>query len=116
MTKLKYEQKLTLLAHNENTLALWFRNALSIISLNMLFILLFKNYNKYLFLILPIVSIFFLLLTTYNYNKKHISILNNTIGEEIGIYYTIGIHNIFFLILIAFIVFIIIILYYKKNI
>tara|TARA_Y100000591_G_C21714334_1_gene635270 strand:+ start:408 stop:758 length:351 start_codon:yes stop_codon:yes gene_type:complete len=116
MTKLNYNQKLTLLAHNENTLALWFRNALSIISLNMLFILLFKNYNKYLFLILPLISILFLLFTTYNYNKKHTSILNNTINEEIEIYYIIGIYNIFFLIIIACIVLIVIILYYNKYI
>ena len=42
MTELTYSQKLLILAHNENTLALWFRNTLGLISLNMLFILLFK--------------------------------------------------------------------------
>lgn len=117
MTKLKYNQKLTLLAHNENTLALWFRNTLSIISVNMLFLLLFKNNkNKKFFLILPMISIIFLLFTTYSYNKKHFSILNKKNGEELDLYYKIGMYNIFFLILISTILLVIIILYFKKYI
>ena len=117
MTKLTYAQKLNILTNNENTLALWFRNTMSMISINMLFLILFKEKKyKYIFLVIPIASLLFFLRTMYQYTKKHDIVYNDIEGDEMNMYYDIGINNITFLVTFTIIIFIIMLIFFFKYI
>lgn len=117
MVRLSYAQKLSILSNNENTLALWFRNTMSMISINMLFLLLFKEKKyKYIFLIIPLLSILFFFRAMYQYIKKHDSVYNNIEGDEMDTYYNSGINNIKFLVIFSITILSIIILYFFKYI
>ena len=117
MEKLSYSDKLNIIGHNENTLALWFRNTLSIITLNMLFLIIFKNKKfKYLFCILPILSISFFCYIMYQYKVKHDIIYNDVKGDEIDKFYEVGVNNIHILLLFIVSLIILLILYFIKFI
>ena len=117
MDKLSYSDKLNIIGHNENTLALWFRNTLSIITLNMLFLIIFKNKKfKYLFFILPILSISFFIYIMIQYKTKHDVIYNNIKGDEIDTFYDVGVNNIYILVFLIIFLIIFLILYFIKFI
>ncbi len=117
MTKLTYAEKLNILTNNENTLALWFRNTMSMISINMLFLILFKDkLYRYMFLVIPTLSLMFFLRAMYQYTKKHDIVYNEIEGDEIKIYYEIGINNIMGLVLFTLLVIIIISIFFIKHI
>jgi len=112
-TILTYEQKVFLLAHNENTFASWVRNTFALISFNMIFLFLFKQkkYHNY-FLIIPLISMMLMIFSIYNYKKKQDSIVNSETGEELMLYYNIGLDYINLLYVISFFILIISILYF----
>lgn len=115
MIQLNYSQKLNLLAHNENTLALWVRNTMALLTFNMLFILLFKKINikyNYIFFILPILSLILILFSLSNYKLKHDSIINNIKNDELILYYNIGKIYVILLIIFIFLIGILIYIYY----
>ena len=117
MTILTYEQKVTLLARNENTFASWFRNTFALISFNMIFLFLFKQKKyHYFFLIIPLISIMLMIFSIYNYKKKQDSIINSESGEELMLYYNIGLDYIHFTSFILFIILSILLLYIIKII
>lgn len=117
MDKLSYSDKLNIIGHNDNTLALWFRNTLSIITLNMLFLIIFKNKKfKYLFFILPILSLSFFIYIMFQYKIKHDVIYNNIEGDEMNKFYEIGVNNIYILVFLIICLIIFLILYFVKFI
>jgi len=110
---LTYPQKVSLLARNENTFAGWIRNTFALISFNMIFLFLFKKkkYHNY-FLIIPLISMLLMIFSIYNYKKKQDSIVNSVTGEELMLYYNIGLDYIYLLYVISFFVLIFSILYF----
>jgi len=113
MTNLSYADKLNIIGHNETTLALWFRNTLSMITLNLLFLIIFKDKKlRYLFFVLPIFSLFFFSYIMYQYKIKHDIIFNYIKGDEINKFYYFGIQNIYVLIIFLITLMIFIILYF----
>jgi hypothetical protein len=117
MDKLSYSDKLNIIGHNDNTLALWFRNTLSIITLNMLFLIIFKNKKfKYLFFILPILSLSFFIYIMFQYKIKHDVIYNNIEGDEMNKFYEVGVNNIYILVFLIIFLIIFLILYFFKFI
>lgn len=117
MNQLSYSDKLNIIGHNENTLALWFRNTLSIITLNMLFLIIFKNQKfKYLFFILPILSLSFFSYIMYQYKVKHDIIYNEVKGDEIDKFYEVGVNNIYILLFLIVFLTSLLILYFIKFI
>jgi hypothetical protein len=116
-TLLTYEEKVTLLARNENTFSAWVSNTFALISFNMIFLFLFKQEKyHYYFLIIPFISIMLMVFSIYNYKKKQDSVINSKSGEELLLYYNIGLDYIYFTSLILFIVLVMLLLYFIKII
>ena len=114
---LTYPQKVSLLARNENTFAGWIRNTFALISFNMFFLFLFKNKKyHYYFLIIPLISIILIIFSAINYKRKQDSIINSESGEELILYYNIGLEYFYFLLFISFIMLFMLLLYFIKII